>query len=126
MADDNLSVGEAYAYQILNKWLTLIEVSERFRGALLSYNDKEGNLPADATEILNEYVARITRLWEELRPVVKDRKEFNDLPTRYEAFSMYYYNPRRLTEKDNIEDLFKMEEVIREVLHKTKITQYEK
>ena len=106
MADETLTVGDAYAYQVLNKWLALIDISERFRGALLSFDEKEGNLPSDATELLNEYVARITRLWEELRPVVKDRKEFGDLPARYEGFSMYYYNPRRLTEKANIEDLF--------------------
>ena len=126
MADENLSVGEAYAYQVLNKWLALIDVSERFRGALMSFDEKEGNLPADATELMNEYIARLTRLWGELRPVVKGRKEFGTLPEDYERFSIYYYNPRRLTEKGNIEDLFKMEEIIREVLHKTKITQYEK
>lgn len=126
MADENLSVGEAYAYQVLNKWLALIDVSERFRGALLSFDEKEQQLPADATDILNEYVARITRLWEELAPVIKDRKDLGSLPERFSRFSIYYYNPRRLTEKDNVEDLFKMEEVIREALHKTKITQYEK
>jgi hypothetical protein len=126
MADENLSVGDAYAYQVLNKWLALIDVSERFRGALLSFDEKEQQLPADAVEVLNEYVARITRLWEELAPVIKDRKDLGDLPARFGRFSIYYYNPRRLTEKDNVEDLFKMEEVIREALHKTKITQYEK
>lgn len=124
--EETLSVGDAYAYQVLNKWLALIEISEKFRGALLSYDEKENKIPGEAQDILNEYVARLTRLWGELEPVIKDRKEFKDLPERYAKFSKYYYNPRQLTEQTNIEDIFKMEEVIREVLHRTKITQYER
>jgi hypothetical protein len=127
MGEDTLTVGEAYAYEVLKRWVALMEVREKFRGAVLSFDEKDQTIPGGAQEVINEYISRLTSLWGELHPYVKARKEFGeDVIKRYEEFSSYFYNPRTLMSKEHIEDVFKLDEVIREVLHLTKITQFEK
>jgi hypothetical protein len=63
------TTGGSYAGTILGKWLEIVDIGEKFRQGILSKN-------YDA-DIMILYIAKITRLWLELRPKVSGRS-FND------------------------------------------------
>lgn len=118
-AQGNFTIGEAYAYRILQKWVDLIEVGEKFRAQYIKGEPDQ--------DLRNDYIARLTRLWGELRPHVEGRSEerFKNITEKYNAFSTYFFDPKKLSDAANAEDIFKLESCIRDAMHALKITQFE-
>ncbi len=101
------------------KWKEIIVIGETFRGQYLS------GVTDQAT--LNTYIAKLTRMWGELYPKLKNRNDLGaDVITDFEAFKPYYFDPRLLASPDKAEDIFKLEMAIRNALEKLNITRYEK
>ena len=109
------SSGMAYAYRLLEKWGDIIEVGEEFRRGMLG-KDLD-------PEVMNDYISKLTRLWLELSPKIEGRSEFKALEKDFNSYRKYYLNPELL--QDNAEDFFRLEEVLRKVLEKIKITYFE-
>lgn len=118
-AQGNFTIGEAYAYRILQKWVDLIEVGEKFRAQYIKGEPDQ--------DLRNDYLARLTRMWGELRPHIEGRTEekFKTLAPEYEKFGVYFYDPKKLSDSTAGEDIFKLESCIRDALHALKITQFE-
>lgn len=118
-AQGNFTIGEAYAYRILQKWVDLIEIGEKFRAQYIKGEPDQ--------DLRNEYISRLTRLWGELRPHVEGRTEerFSKITAAYAAYSQYFYDPKKLSDATNAEDIFKLESCIRDAMHALKITQFE-
>jgi len=68
MSEEDAPVGLTYAGDLLNRWSVIMDYGQAFRKAYM-----DGNID---TDLLHEYVSRLTRFWLELMPKVKDRKEF--------------------------------------------------
>jgi len=119
------TIGARYAYMLLEKWAEIGELREEFRRAYLNdQNDAEG---------AREYVAKMTSLWGELFPKVQG-SNFND--NEKEAFMKFkpHYNDPNLLMKgvlkadDKEKDatlMFQMDEALRMVLERLKITVFE-
>jgi len=115
------TVGAQYASNLLADWLDCHDCSIQFREYLLSENAGS----AEAKMIMREYISRLTRLWLELWPKIKDRTEttdFKDFAKEYEAMKRYYYAPEQLVKSENAEDIFKLEELIRIAIEKLRLT----
>jgi len=125
--DNLLSSGEAYAFTILKKWEDLIEVSEKFRFYFLNasiYKDTKVQDPEEV-KILHLYVSMITRFWLELLPHIQRMKGVSPLKERFLTFKTYYKNPKLLVNGEHSEDLFNLEQVLREAIEEMKITQFQ-
>jgi hypothetical protein len=114
--EEIMSSGDAYTFRILEKWTEIIEMGEEFRVLFLR---NEINVA-----VTFQYVSKLTRLWLELSPILKDRSDLEDLPARYAEYRTYYFDPRQLM-KDP-EKIFGLEEILREAIEKLKITQFER
>ncbi len=132
--DEELPASMSYAGDLLNRWSVLMDYGQAFRK---SYMD--GNID---TELLHDYVSRLTRFWLELMPKVKDRKEFGKLADKFMSFEKYYYDPEKLIgfnlKKDDLnsalkkdkeisvseEDIFKLELTLREIMEKLQLTDF--
>ena len=116
--EEILSSGEAYTFTLLNKWEEIMKLSEAFR--------KEYLARRFTTATHNEYVAKLTRLWLELWPKLKDNSSMGDLPERFKGFERFYYDPLLFSSKKDAAKIFELEAIIREALEKLKITTFEK
>lgn len=128
--DEEIPAAMSYAGDLLNRWSVIMDYGQAFRKAYM-----DGNID---TELLHDYVARLTRFWLELMPKVKDRKEFGVLATDFMRFEIYYYDPEKLIgftkskeeqkkDKDSSileEDIFKLEAMLREVMEKLNLTSF--
>jgi hypothetical protein len=117
MTSGQPEVSYTYASFILSKWIELMDISEKVRTSYL--NNAVDN------DLTYEYIARLTRLWGELRPKVKGNTLLKDLEAEFLDFEEFYYDPNRLKSEDNKEKVFQMEATIRLVLEKLKITMFE-
>lgn len=115
--DEILDSGTAYTFTLLNKWEEIMRLSEDFRKEYLARR---------YTPVThNEYVAKLTRLWLELEPKIKDSNLYGDLPRRFAEFERFYYDPLLFSIKTEAAKVFELERVIREALEKLKITTFE-
>lgn len=101
-----------YSMRIIELWLECIDVSHQAQKFFL--RDEPEN------EITLEYVARLTRLWKELKPKVLHRSELKDLESKYMSFEVYAIQPRELLSQ--ADKIYELEEVICEVLDKLQLT----
>lgn len=114
--EETLSSGQAYMFTLLKKWEELIELGEESRLKILM-GDRDDRLQT-------EYIAKLTRLWLELLPIVDGRDEFGDIDQRFKEFRIYYVNPTLLLEHEHEDKLLDLEELIRIILHKSKVTYF--
>lgn len=118
MADPLVSSGVQYTYVLLAKWEEIITLGEQYRENLIVNRD-------DAA-LLYSYISKLTRIWLELYPKVRERKDekFKDISDQYEGFRKYYLDPIELTKNENADDLFELEMMIREVLERLGVTDF--
>lgn len=123
--EDEMRTGDSYAQTILTKWLEIIEIGEKIRTNLMSFNHD----PED----LYLYVSKLTRLWLELKPKVVGKKfTTKGLEADFLAFQKYYYDPMQLIRPDSknektnpdSETIFKLEETLRTVLEELHVTEW--
>jgi hypothetical protein len=105
---------QAWEFEILKRWLEIMDVAEAFRINHISENKD--------TDIRNLYAAKLTRLWGELLPKVIGRTEFGDVEDKFKEFRPYYYDPGMFFEKDDSARIYELEECLRMVLERLKIT----
>jgi len=126
-AEQDVSVGGVYAGVILQKWISIMEYSEAFTVNRLSgeYDD----------EICRSYVAKMTRLWKELKVKVRTRADFKDVRDEFLKFEPYCVDPARFFPASSDEDgkevitpdgdeIYKLENVLREVIEKLRVTEF--
>lgn len=117
MADDILPSGKAYTYTLLNKWEEIMKLSESFRQDFL-----QGRL---RSSVYTEYISKITRMWLELYPKVKDNSSFSELAARFQEYEELCLYPSLFMRKGNRKKIFALELLLRETLEKLNITTYE-
>ena len=101
-----------YALRIIELWLECLDFSHKAQVFIL--RDEPEN------EVTLEYVARLTRLWKELKPKVQNRSELKDLVNKYMAFEPFAIQPKDLL--TNPEQIYALEETLCEVLDKLGMT----
>lgn len=132
--DEDIPASISYAGDLLNRWSVIMDYGQAFRKAYM-----DGNID---TELLHDYVSRLTRFWLELMPKVKNRQEFGELAKQFMGFEKYYYDPDKLLgftkKKEDLkeafkkdkdislgeEDIFKLESILREVMEKLGLTDF--
>jgi hypothetical protein len=124
MNEEEQYVDSSYKMAILQKWLRIMDLSERFREGLLVNNEDGSNTGFDI-EIGKEYIAAMTRLWLELLPKVEGRPEFKGLQEDFMKYRQYSASPTKFFENDNRDtenQLFLLEETLGKIVDKLKIT----
>ena len=116
MEEEVMSSGDAYTFKLLEKWTELIEIGEEFR-VLFLRNEIQ-------TNVTYAYLSKLTRMWLELAPILKDRSDLGKLPERFNEYRVYYFDPRQLIKYPD--KIFGLEEVLREAMEKLKITHFER
>jgi hypothetical protein len=112
---EELNPKTAWEFEILNRWIELVDISEAFRVQHI-----EGSKD---TEIRNIYAAKLTRLWLELLPKVEGRSEFGkEFIAEFMEFRVFYMDPAAFFEKVDNARLYELEEKLRKVLEQLKIT----
>jgi len=116
--DDNLAPsGDAYTYTLLSKWEQIMEQAEEYRRSMLL------NREDPHTQI--NFIAKLTRLWLELRPKVEGREEFGDLQDNFMAFEKYYNDPTLLLKQAHADDILALETMLRTIIERLGITKFE-
>ncbi len=112
-----------YANILLRKWWELIELSEKLRSFYL-INEQDDML---CQQLLAEYIGKLTRFWGELRPKIENRREgrFKEISEEFMKYKHYYYDPAPLLEPEHLDEIFKIESIVREVLEALEIFNYE-
>jgi len=118
---DNDDEGYSYAGMILGRWEKIGILRESVR-------TKQISSQAD-TELLNQYIAALTSMWEELYPAVQGRTDLKDVKTDFDDFEKYYHDPQLLSpkveaDKSNAKDIYKLDMCLRRVLDKLKLTPF--
>lgn len=126
MAEQLMSSGDAYAFDILNKWQEIIKLSEQVRKSRIMRSTMRRRYSSEEMQVKAEYVAKLTRLWLELYPMALERSEFKDIAEDFVAFEHYYKNPVLLATKTTMEELFELEKSTRLIIEKLKITKFER
>jgi hypothetical protein len=116
MTEQSKSSGEHYTYILLAQWTEVVELGEKFRAAFIGGTIEQVNI--------NLYLAKLTRLWLELSPMMEGRTDLGDLPIKFQEFSVYYYNPKKLSETGNYDKIFQLEAILRKALEKLGITRF--
>ena len=126
--ENNVEQQEMGGYRsfIMMKWAEIYELSEKARVEILNNNYDH--------DVVHEFIAKLRRLWIELQPKVKGRSEVgSELEGVFLGSRSYAFSPSDFfIEKQDagklkigIEDLFKMEECLRDVIEKLEITVFE-
>jgi hypothetical protein len=122
MEDDKqvLTTGQAYGITILTQYEKALAETKEYR-LLVINNQMDKRAPRNLAVVW-------TNLWFALKPEVESRPDLLDVEKKreYMAFEKYWKRPIDLTEKDHIDDLFKLAEVISRVLYKLDIIKLEK
>jgi hypothetical protein len=105
---------QAWEFEILKRWLEIMDVAEAFRINHIS--------EVKDPDIRNLYAAKLTRLWGELYPKVDGRTEFGDMESKFKEFRPFFYNPALFFEKEGSARIYELEECLRMVLERLKIT----
>lgn len=113
--DDVMTVGKAYAFDLLQTWNRIKTVSEENRALFLQFRIDHRKY--------SEYIALMTSLWMELYPKVKGRTEFGTLSDEFDEYredfvqpAKTYISPRRA---------MKLQMLLRQALEKLRITDFE-
>ena len=113
-AYQEMSSDTKYKSHLLGKWCDIEELAEVFRVNLM--NDILDN---DVTYL---YISKLTRLWLELQPLMQGRTDMKAMEKTFSDFRPYYYNPMLLMNDENSDKIFKLEECLREALHRLGVT----
>lgn len=112
---EELTPKTAWEFEILNKWIEITELAEAFRVQHIERSKDQ--------EIRNLYAAKLTRLWLELSPKVEGRNEFGkEFIKEFMEFRAFYFDPGSFFEKEDNGRLYELEEILRKVLERLKIT----
>lgn len=113
--EQQITSKSAWEFEILGKWREIIEIAEAFR---VNHIAQVKDL-----DIRNLYAAKLTRLWLELLPKVKGRTEFGeDFERQFMEFRPFYFDPGGFFEKEDMARIYELEECLRLVLEKLRIT----
>lgn len=118
-SNDTIPASMAYAMRIVELWLQCYEMSIKFRQDAMAHQGDP--------ELSNLYISQLTRLWMELYPKIKDRSDFkpNTFPADYEKYKQYYFDPDKLLDPKNSDDLLNLEMIIREAMEKLALTRFD-
>ena len=126
-------VQEEYAREVLREWMMAYQSANAFRSMLLAHPVKDKNTgkianlrcPEDdfGRRVMADYVARLTRLYIELKPKV-DGSANDVLKSEFAGFEPYAYAPQTLYE--DLQKVFKLEAAIRNALEALKFTEFER
>ena len=112
--DEDFNSRKMWEFEILSRWLAIMDVAEAFRINHITENKD--------TDYRNLYAAKLTRLWGELYPKVDGRTEFGDIEAKFKDFRPYFYNPGLFFEKGDNARIYELEECLRMVLERLRIT----
>jgi hypothetical protein len=128
MADNEFTVGEAYAFDLKNKWIEIMNLSEAVREELLEYTKEDNPEKRVSSNNMCAYISKITKMWGTLYPMLKNRSELNfkSIAEKFVKYQPYYFNPQGLQDEKNKEDLWGLELVLGDALHTLKITDFGK
>ena len=112
--DEEFNSRKMWEFEILQRWLAIMDVAEAFRINHITENKD--------VDIGNLYAAKLTRLWIELFPKVDGRTEFGDIEKQFKDYRPYYFNPGLFFEKGDNARIYELEECLRMVLERLKIT----
>lgn len=112
--EQQISSKQAWEFDILGKWREIIEVAEAFRVNHIGQIKDQ--------DISHLYAAKLTRLWLELLPKVKGRAELEEVEGAFMEFRPFYFDPGQFFEKKNEARLYELEECLRLVLEKLRVT----
>jgi hypothetical protein len=115
MAESEFELKRMYSTQIVTLWLECLNSSSNAQVFILR-GEAENDICLD-------YISRLTTLWKELKPKVKDRTELKDIMVTYMSFEDFARTPRMLLADP--EKLYELEEIIRTVLDKLRLTTFE-
>ena len=104
-----------YSSRLITLWLECIDLSHEARRLYL-----RGEYENDLNFL---FVARLTRLWRELKPKVENRTELKDLVNQYMLFEQYYIDCNKI--KDDPDKILELEGILCDVMDKLGITQLE-
>jgi len=118
MEESTLTPTQGYQYDILNAWKEIYQLGVEFRvNYLNSSTDKE---------LLNQYVAHLTRIFGDIYPEVEFRTDgnFPDLNDEMKVYHAYFLDPEELIKKtlNDPQVLFKMEATIRKAMRMLRLT----
>lgn len=116
--EELIPTGQAYAYTLLEIWREVETMDEEVRVDIL--RGRMGAL------LVHKFIAKLSRLWLELAPMIEDRTEDNlkTLAEEFKTYRQFYLSPVLLLEPQNAAKIFELEEACRKVLH-IKITKFE-
>lgn len=113
--EDVMTVGKAYAFDLLQTWNAIKTISEQTRMDYLRGRTDPRKYA--------EYVALMTSLWLELYPKVKGRSDFGDLAGRFEEYKDDFVQPAKTFVSPK--RAMKLQILLREAIEKLKITTFE-
>lgn len=118
MSDELIPTGDAYAYSLLEKWGELILLSEQFMQNVIAKRMD--------TTLQIEYVAKLMRFWMEVNASLESHKDKFDASflKDYRDKEKFFLEPAKLLEPDNIDQIPKIEMLIRMALEKLGISQF--
>lgn len=119
--------GGMYAQAILQNWLFIMQLSEEF-----TVNRLSGEFDEDVCRL---YVAKMSRLWKELKVKVYGRADFGELEAEFFSFETLCNNPSGFfptsTDDDGKEvfapdgnEIYRLENVLREVIERLHVTEF--
>lgn len=138
MADSEMLEADSYKAYLREWWKEITNLSIQFRDGMM-LRDQNGKALGCDPDVARAYVSNMGRFWLELSPMVQGRSELKEIQTDFMKFKPYAADgskffikrkPKPITntatesKSDGIDDneLFQMEEVLRKVIDKLKIT----
>lgn len=115
MVVEDQEARKRYSLRIVELWLECVDFAQEAQKYIM--RDEAEN------DVVLEYLARLTRLWKELKPKVENRSELKDLANEYMAFEAFAITPKDLLTQP--EQIYKLEEVICKTLDKLGLTTLE-
>ena len=137
MTDEEQIETDSYKDYLREWWKEIINLSIQFRDGMM-LRDQNGKALGCDPDISRMYVSNMGRYWLELSPMVQGRSELKELQSDFMKFKQYAADGSKFfvrrkpkiagganeNNTDGIDDneLFQMEEVLRKVIDKLKIT----
>lgn len=118
MEDNVDDVKSAYAQYLINMWFDIIDYSQEAMGYIM-----KGEIDND---VVIGYVARLARLWRELKPKVEKRPELKEMEKEFLEFEDLVHIPsKEILSPENAERIYKLEDVLAKVLDRLGLTAIE-
>jgi hypothetical protein len=112
MAEGHLTVGQAYAYELLSRWKTVMELWDHHR---INYLKNRKN-----QRILTELCSHLAGMWIELHPKVIRQQYLGELSHEFESHEAHAKDPKLLM--SSTRTLIDMTLTIRKCLERLGVT----